>query len=109
MRPAAARSTAPPWAAVGELYVGENTHSVLSNCVRAASARVRSTTSIILWASLVIFALALLVRWPHLSQSLWLDEMTTLVDYVRQPWSRVVAARAGEYVPNTHVLHTALP
>ncbi len=48
------------------------------------------------------------VRWPHLNQSLWYDEMTTLGDYVQQPWSKVLAAGAGEYVPNNHVLHTVL-
>ena len=66
------------------------------------------STSRILWASLGVFLLALAVRWPHLSQGLWFDEMVTLVDYVLQPWQHVVAAQPGDYVPNNHVLHTVL-
>ena len=58
--------------------------------------------------SLAVVALAVAVRAPRLNQSLWLDEMTTLADYVRQPWSKVLAPRAGQYVPNNHVLHTAV-
>jgi uncharacterized membrane protein len=60
------------------------------------------------YAALGVFALCLLVRWPHLSDSLWYDEMTTLAMYVLQPWHQVLAAGAGEYVPNNHVLHTVL-
>jgi hypothetical protein len=55
-----------------------------------------------------VILLGVAVRWPHLGQSLWYDEMTTLTQYVLQPWSKVLAARAGEYVPNNHVLHTIL-
>jgi hypothetical protein len=62
----------------------------------------------VVWCSLAVFVLALIVRWPHLSQSLWYDEMYTLVEYVQQPWQRVLAGRPGEYVPNNHVLHTVL-
>jgi hypothetical protein len=62
----------------------------------------------VVWCSLAVFLLSLAVRWPHLSQSLWYDEMYTLVEYVQQPWQRVLAGRPGEYVPNNHVLHTVL-
>lgn len=55
-----------------------------------------------------IVLLGLAVRYPHLHDSLWYDEMTTLTQYVMQPWSSIVAARSGEYVPNNHVLHTIL-
>jgi hypothetical protein len=55
-----------------------------------------------------LFALCLIVRWPHLSQSLWYDELTTLGEYVLQPWARILAPAAGEYVPNNHLLHTVL-
>ena len=55
-----------------------------------------------------VIVLGLAVRLPHLNQSLWYDEMTTLTEYVLQPWSKVLAAQAGEYVPNNHVLHTIL-
>jgi hypothetical protein len=61
----------------------------------------------IIRCSLAVFVPALIVRWPHLSQSLWYDEMYTLVEYVQQPWQRVLAGRPGEYVPNNHVLFTA--
>ncbi len=56
----------------------------------------------------VILAIGLAARWPHMSQSLWYDEMTTLVDFVLQPWGKILAPSAGEYVPNNHVLHTIL-
>ncbi len=56
----------------------------------------------------MLFLLAVAVRWPLLSQSLWYDEMTTLSSYVLQPWRHILAGGAGEYVPNNHVLHTIL-
>jgi len=34
--------------------------------------------------------------------------MYTLVEYVTQPWQKILAANPGEYVPNNHVLHTVL-
>jgi hypothetical protein len=58
--------------------------------------------------ALAVLLLAVAIRLPHLSQSLWYDEMTTLVQYVLQPWPKILAARAGDYVPNNHVLHTIL-
>jgi hypothetical protein len=60
------------------------------------------------WCGLAVVLLAMLIRAPRMSQSLWMDEMTTLADYVLQPWSKVLAGRTGEYVPNNHVLHTVL-
>ena len=60
------------------------------------------------WCGLAVVALAVALRWPRMSQSLWMDELTTLVDYVLQPWSKVLAGGTGEYVPNNHVLHTVL-
>ncbi len=60
------------------------------------------------WAALVVLLVAGAVRVPRLNQSLWMDEMTTVLGYVLQPWHRVLAAGSGEYVPNNHVLHTVL-
>lgn len=72
----------------------------------AASPTRRGSPSLL--AAAAIFIIALLVRLPHLSQSLWFDEMTTLLEYVLQPWQKVVAAHPGQYVPNNHVLHSIL-
>jgi hypothetical protein len=66
------------------------------------------STSRTIFAALGIFVLALAVRLPRMSQSLWYDEMYTLVEYVAQPWQKVLAAHPGEYVPNNHVLYTML-
>ncbi|HEV8605822.1 MAG TPA: hypothetical protein VGQ99_10675 [Tepidisphaeraceae bacterium] len=53
----------------------------------------------------IIFILALLLRAPALGQSLWYDEMVTLVAYVGQPWSSIVK---GQYSPNNHILFSLL-
>jgi hypothetical protein len=68
----------------------------------------RANKSFQIWCGLLILLLGIAIRLPHMNQSLWYDEMTTLVEYVIQPWSKIVAAKAGEYVPNNHVLHTVL-
>jgi hypothetical protein len=60
------------------------------------------------WCALAVILLGVVLRAPRMTQSLWMDEMTTLADYVLQPWSKVLAGRAGEYVANNHVLHTAI-
>ena len=60
------------------------------------------------WIWFGIVLVALLLRAPRLSQSLWYDEMYTLTEYVDGPWHKVLASRPGEYVPNNHVLHTVL-
>src|SRR5215468_7261870 len=52
-----------------------------------------------------IIILALLVRMPPLGQSLWYDEMVTLVNSVGQPWSTIVK---GQYTPNNHILFSLL-
>src|SRR5712672_497796 len=52
-----------------------------------------------------IIILALLLRMAPLSQSLWYDEMVTLVNSVGQPWSHIVS---GQYSPNNHILFTLL-
>jgi hypothetical protein len=70
--------------------------------------RPNSTTRLQIWCGLGVLLLGLPVRLPHLNQSLWYDEMTTLVEYVAGPWSKILAAKPGEYVPNNHVLHTIL-
>ena len=49
-------------------------------------------------AALALFVLALAVRLPRMSQSLWYDEMYTLVEYVSQPWQKVLAAHPGDDV-----------
>jgi hypothetical protein len=64
--------------------------------------------SIQIWIALGLLLVGLAIRLPHLNQSLWYDEMTTLVEYVAQPWGKILAAGPGEYVPNNHVLHTIL-
>jgi len=55
--------------------------------------------------SAFIVLLALLVRAGPLGQSLWYDEMVTMVDFVAQPWSHIVS---GHYSPNNHILFTLL-
>ncbi len=52
----------------------------------------------------VVLAAAAL-RLPVISQSLWYDEMYTLLNYILQPWERIVA---GEYSPNNHIFFTLL-
>ncbi len=61
-----------------------------------------------IWCVLGILLLGLTIRWPLMRQSLWYDEMTTLTQYMLQPWSKIVACQRGEYVPNNHVLHSIL-
>jgi hypothetical protein len=68
----------------------------------------RSTFRRDLYCVFGILLIGLIVRWPRMSQSLWYDEMTTVSEYLIRPWQRTVAPRAGEYVPNNHVLHTVL-
>ena len=60
------------------------------------------------WWAVAVVAVAAAVRYRRLWDSLWYDEMTTLIQYVRQPWQIVLAGRAGQYLPNNHVLHTIL-
>ncbi|HEV8293136.1 MAG TPA: hypothetical protein VGP94_14470, partial [Tepidisphaeraceae bacterium] len=55
--------------------------------------------------SAAIVILALLLRMAPLGQSLWYDEMVTLVNAVGQPWSAIVK---GQYSPNNHILFTLL-
>ena len=62
----------------------------------------------LLWLALAVTVLAAAVRYPRLADGLWLDEMTTLVRYVQQPWAAVLSAGPGDYLPNNHVLHTVL-
>ncbi len=53
-----------------------------------------------------IVALAgLAIRLALVNQSLWYDEMVTLLQYVLQPWSATVS---GTYSPNNHVLFSIL-
>src|SRR3954470_20277121 len=52
-----------------------------------------------------VIILALLVRMTPLGQSLWYDEMATLVNSVGQPWSCIVK---GQYTPNNHILFSLL-
>src|SRR5687767_15141282 len=52
-----------------------------------------------------LILLALTLRLPLLAQSLWYDEISTILNYVRQPWEHIVA---GKYSPNNHILFTLL-
>ncbi len=56
-------------------------------------------------ACIFIFLIALAVRLPLLLQSLWYDEMYTLLHFVSQPWSAIVS---GQYSPNNHILYSLL-
>lgn len=56
-------------------------------------------------AALVVLAAALVARLPLVDQSLWYDEMYTLLHFVQQPVLRIVA---GPYSPNNHTLHSLL-
>lgn len=53
----------------------------------------------------LICILAFAVRLPSLFQSLWYDEMYTLIHYISASWRDVFA---GKYSPNNHVLFTIL-
>ena len=61
-----------------------------------------------IFAATVIFLASLCIRLVHYRQSLWCDEMSTLLDYIFAPWQTIVAAGPGQYVPNDHVLFTLL-
>ncbi len=68
----------------------------------------RSTFRRDVYCVLGILLFGLVIRLPRMTQSLWYDEMTTVSEYLIRPWQRTVAPRAGQYVPNNHVLHTIL-
>jgi len=69
----------------------------------AAQDRFPLIRELLIAAAIVI--LALLLRAAPLGQSLWYDEMVTLVNYVGQPWSAIVK---GEYSPNNHILFSLI-
>lgn len=48
--------------------------------------------------------IALALRLPLVSQSLWYDEIYTLLHYIRGPWSNMF----DQYSPNNHPLYTIL-
>ena len=56
-----------------------------------------------LFAAVALMGLA--VRMALIDQSLWYDEMVTLLQYVLQPWNATVS---GAYSPNNHILFTIL-
>lgn len=58
-----------------------------------------------LFAFFGLFALAVFIRLPLMSQSLWYDEMYSLINYISRPWDEVLA---GQYSPNNHILFTVL-
>lgn len=64
-----------------------------------------SSRAKMLLAFLSLFALAVAIRWPLMGQSLWYDEMYTLIHYTSAPWHEIVA---GQYSPNNHILFTVL-
>ncbi len=59
-----------------------------------------------IFAGLCMIALAgIAIRVALIDQSLWYDEMVTLLHYVLHPWKVIVS---GVYSPNNHVLFTLL-
>lgn len=70
-----------------------------------ASTAVAPTTNWMFLAAGAVLGLALLVRLPAMLQSLWYDEMYTLIHYVLGSWGNIVG---GAYSPNNHVLYTLL-
>jgi hypothetical protein len=58
-----------------------------------------------LWLALLIFLIALVPRLFVITQSLWYDEMFTLIHFINAPWKDIVS---GHYSPNNHVLFTLL-
>jgi hypothetical protein len=60
--------------------------------------------NVALFAALVVIP-SLLVRLPLMLQSLWYDEIYTIVAYVVGSWRGIVA---GNYLPNNHILYTLL-
>jgi hypothetical protein len=65
-------------------------------------------------ALMVVFALGLAVRLAVLWQSLWYDEMYTVVHFISRPWAEMLGLKgpdgvgAGRYSPNNHVLFNIL-
>jgi hypothetical protein len=53
----------------------------------------------------ILFIIALSIRLPAAGQSLWYDELFTLIHYIWQPWGTIVK---GDYSPNNHILFTLL-
>ncbi len=64
-------------------------------------------SGVIVWL-VVICIIALSLRLMRFGQSLWCDEMGTLLEYAAAPWQVVVAPGPGQYVPNDHVLYSIL-
>lgn len=61
-----------------------------------------------LGAAILVTAVAVAVRLARYGQSLWADEMEAVRRYVTAPWRVVLAPGAGQYVPNDHLLYTAM-
>src|SRR5215212_1961110 len=55
--------------------------------------------------AIAFFALALALRLPAAMQSLWYDELSTLIYYISGSWSQIVQ---GRYSPNNHILFNLL-
>jgi len=53
-------------------------------------------------------ALSVAARLIHYDQSLWCDEMGIPFTYAHADWRQIVAAGAGDYTPNNHVVYTIL-
>lgn len=60
------------------------------------------------WIWVGIFAIGLAIRLPLLAQSQWYDEMFWRMHFMRGSWETVLAAPAGMYLPNNHVLYTII-
>ncbi|MGA2499747.1 MAG: hypothetical protein ABSH20_18585 [Tepidisphaeraceae bacterium] len=60
---------------------------------------------VILGLFAIIAVVGLAIRLALVDQSLWYDEMVTLLQYVLQPWNVTVS---GAYSPNNHVLFSLL-
>src|SRR5215813_13058264 len=69
-----------------------------------AEIRQRLQSDTVIVSSLAgLLLVAVLIRVPTLFQSLWYDEMFTLINYIGQDWGNIVS---GQYSPNNHVLFT---
>ncbi|QQS41685.1 MAG: glycosyltransferase family 39 protein [Acidobacteriota bacterium] len=58
-----------------------------------------------IWFLLILAFVALILRIPNLDSDLWVDEVFTLVDFVRAPWGEIVTSFPSQ---NQHLLYSIL-